>query len=156
MNQRTKRELEFSVKLVRVSPRARQDANLALQRLRDNPPDIIITRNLAHRADEFMAATGRRLFVRQLTAGVYRRLADDRGQATTLGIAVAAALTIVVINLITSMVFFFTDIADPITRSHDLVLFSSVAVGVFLIYALIWLRIGVQTISRARRQMALR
>lgn len=154
MNQRTKRELEFSVKLVRVSPRARQDANLALQRLRDNPPDIIITRNLAHRADEFMAATGRRLFVRQLTTGVYRRLADDRGQATTLGIAVAAALTIVVINLITSMVFFFTDIADPVTRSQDLVLFSSVAVGVFLIYAIIWLRIGVQTIGRMRQRLA--
>lgn len=152
MNQRTKRELEFSVKIVRVSPRARQDANLALQRLRDNPPDIIITRNLAHRADEFMAATGRRLFVRQLTAGVYRRLADDRGQATTLGIAVAAALTIVAVNLITSMVFLFSDVPDPVTRAQDMVFFSSVAAVVFLVYGVIWLRIGAQTIHRMRRQ----
>lgn len=154
MNQRTKRELEFSVKLVRVSPRARQDANLALQRLRDNPPDIIITRNLAHRADEFMAATGRRLFVRQLTTGVYRRLADDRGQATTLGIAVAAALTVLAVNLITSMVFLFSDVPDPVTRAQDMVFFSSVAAVVFLVYGVIWLRIGAQTIHRMRRQTA--
>lgn len=98
-----------------------------------------------------MTATGQRLFVRQIATGIYRRLADDRGQATTLGIAVAAALTVVVVNLITSMVFFFTDIADPVTRSHDLVLFSSVAVGVFLLYGLIWLRIGAQTIARMRQ-----
>lgn len=154
MNQRTKRELEFSVKLVRVSLRARKDANLTLQRLRDNPPDIIITRNLAHRADEFMAATGRRLFVRQLTTGVYRRLADEGGQATTLGIAVAAALTILAVNLITNMVFLFSDVGDPIMRAQDLTFYSSVAVGVFLIYALIWLRIGAQTISKLRRQIA--
>lgn len=116
--------------------------------------NLIITRRLDRVASEFQATTGRRLYVRQIAHGVYRQLADDNGQATTLGIAVAAALTVLAVNLITSMVFFFTDIADPVTRSHDMILFSSMAVVVFLVYGLIWLRIGAQTIYRLRQRTA--
>lgn len=156
MNQRLKRELEFSVKLLRLSPRARHAANTTLHCLPDNQPDIIITRHLSARADEYLTATGQRLFVRQIATGIYRRLADDRGQATTLGIFVAASFTVFAISLISSMVFFFSDVPDPATRNHDFMLFSIAAVVVFLIYGAIWLRIGVQTIQRLRlrRQLA--
>ncbi len=156
MKQRTRRELEFSVKLISVSPRTRQETNSALQRLRDNPPDIIITRNLAHRADEFMAATGRRLFVRQVATGIYRRLADDRGPATPLGIAVAALLTIAASYGIVGMALAFSSGPNPTIASENALIFGSAAAAFLLTYAVIWLRIGVQTINRARTQMALR
>jgi hypothetical protein len=116
--------------------------------------NLIITRRLDRVASEFQAATGQRLYVRQIARGVYRQLTDEGGQATTLGIAVAAALTVLAVNLITSMVFFFTDIADPVTRSHDMILFSSLAIVVFLVYGTIWLRIGAQTVYRLRQRTA--
>lgn len=116
--------------------------------------NLIITNRLDRVASEFQATTGRRLYVRQIAHGVYRQLADEGGQATTLGIAVAAALTIIAVNLITSMVFLFSDVADPVMRAQDMVFFSSVAAVVFLVYGVIWLRIGAQTIHRMRRQTA--
>lgn len=116
--------------------------------------NLIITNRLDHVAADFQASTGQRLYVRQIARGIYRQLSDDNGQATTLGIGVAAALTILAVNLITNMVFLFSDVGDPIMRAQDLTFYSSVAVGVFLIYGVIWLRIGAQTISKLRRQIA--
>lgn len=118
--------------------------------------NLIVTRHLDRVASEFMASTGRRLYVRQIARGIYRQLSDDNGQATTLGIGVAAALTIIAVNLITNMVFIFSEVTDPATRSHDFLLFSTAAVGVFLFYGFIWLRIGAQAIHqlRLRKQLA--
>lgn len=151
-----KRELdtfEFSInwKLLTQSERKIIAASVKASQARSG---IIVTRHLDQRALEHQATTGQRLFVQQIARGVYRQISDDNGQATTLGIGVAAALTILAVNLITNMVFLFSDVGDPIMRAQDLTFYSSVAVGVFLIYALIWLRIGAQTISKLRRQIA--
>ncbi len=117
--------------------------------------NLIITRNLGRVASEFQVATGRRLYVRQIAHGIYRQLSDDGGQATTLGIAVAAVLTLFAVNAISSMVFTFSDVPDPIIRSHDLTMFSALAVGVFMVYGAIWLRIGAQVMRRARQRLAM-
>lgn len=152
------RTLEYSARELHHTATERleilKDVNSRLPRQWGKGGNLIITPRLESVAADFMAATGQRLYVRQIARGIYRQLSDEQGQAKPLGIGVAAALTILAVNLITNMVFLFSDVGDPITRAQDLTFYSSVAVGVFLIYALIWLRIGAQTISKLRQRTA--
>ncbi len=150
MNQRTKRELEFAVSLVRLTSRDRHKANTALQRLRDNRTDIIITRNLSRRADEFMAATGQRLYVRQIARGVYRQISDEHGQAKPLGILLAAVLTLLASAWLINLAVFFMAAAPASIAAF----FPAITIVCLLIYAYVWLVVGAQAVQRIRRQTA--
>lgn len=80
MKQRIKRELDFSIRLTRLSLENRAVIHHLQQRLRDDYRGLLLSLNLARTAQAHFAITGQRLYVQQIARGIYRHIADVSGE----------------------------------------------------------------------------